>query len=117
MLMTHWLKIFPLVHFTDLVDMYCTYVRTCSCLLLVLLLNCIVHLKSGNISICVQLGPNVYVGAGVTIHAGARVKEAIILDRAEIQVKPKPCNSYHWPLILYKALYFGKAYCNRNISF
>ncbi len=33
-----------------------------------------------------KLGPNVYVGAGVTIYPGARVKEAIILDRAEIQV-------------------------------
>ncbi len=33
-----------------------------------------------------QLGPNVYVGAGVTIFPGARVKEAIILDRAEIHV-------------------------------
>ena len=33
-----------------------------------------------------QLGPNVYVGAGVTIGPGARVKEAIVLDRAEIQV-------------------------------
>ena len=33
-----------------------------------------------------QLGPNVYVGAGVTIGPGTRVKEAIILDRAELQV-------------------------------
>ena len=33
-----------------------------------------------------QLGPNVYVGSGVTIGPGARVKEAIILDRAEIMV-------------------------------
>lgn len=33
-----------------------------------------------------QLGPNVYVGAGVVIGAGARVREAIILDRAVIQV-------------------------------
>jgi mannose-1-phosphate guanylyltransferase len=32
------------------------------------------------------LGPNVYVGAGVTIGAGTRIKEAIILDRAEIKV-------------------------------
>ena len=34
----------------------------------------------------VQLGPNVYVGAGVVIGAGARVREAIVLDRAVIQV-------------------------------
>ncbi len=34
-----------------------------------------------------QLGPNVYVGAGVNIGPGARVKEAIVLDRAEIQVR------------------------------
>ena len=31
------------------------------------------------------LGPNVYVGSGVTIGPGARVKEAIVLDRAEIK--------------------------------
>ena len=36
----------------------------------------------------IQLGPNVYVGAGVVIGAGARVREAIVLDRAVIQVKP-----------------------------
>ena len=34
----------------------------------------------------IQLGPNVYIGPNVTVAAGARVKEAIILDRAEIQV-------------------------------
>ena len=40
-----------------------------------------------NIPVCIpQLGPNVYVGAGVVIGAGARVREALILDRAVIQV-------------------------------
>ena len=50
-----------------------------------------------------QLGPNVYVGAGVTIYPGARVKEAIILDRAEIQVYTERllhlsqlCDQYHY---------------------
>lgn len=38
-----------------------------------------------NVHTC-QLGPNVYVGAGVVIGVGARVREAIILDRAVIQV-------------------------------
>ena len=33
-----------------------------------------------------QLGPNVYVSAGVRIAAGARVRESIILDRAELKV-------------------------------
>lgn len=35
----------------------------------------------------IQLGPNVYVGARVNIGPGARVKEAIVLDRAEILVR------------------------------
>ena len=35
---------------------------------------------------CVQLGPNMHVGAGVNIGPGARVKEAIVLDSAEIRV-------------------------------
>ena len=41
---------------------------------------------SHSLSPPLQLGPNVYVGAGVVIGAGARVREAIILDRAVIQV-------------------------------
>ena len=38
----------------------------------------------------VQLGPNVFVGAGVRIEAGARVRESIILDRAELKVGDHP---------------------------
>lgn len=40
---------------------------------------------TANIDPTCTLGPNVYIGPGVTVAAGARVKEAIILDRAEIQ--------------------------------
>lgn len=42
-----------------------------------------------------QLGPNVYVGAGVVIGAGARVREAIILDRAVIQVSIYKLDVYY----------------------
>ncbi|XP_064388695.1 mannose-1-phosphate guanyltransferase alpha-like [Halichondria panicea] len=40
---------------------------------------------TANVDRSATLGPNVYVGAGVNIGPGARVKEAIVLDRAEIQ--------------------------------
>lgn len=40
---------------------------------------------SAHVDATATLGPNVYVGAGVTIGPGTRVKEAIILDRAELQ--------------------------------
>ena len=33
-----------------------------------------------------QIGPNVSIGSGVIIGPGARVKDAIILDKAEIKV-------------------------------
>ena len=47
-----------------------------------------------------QLGPNVYVGAGVNIGPGARVKEAIVLDRAEIQVR----DSYVFECLVHKLI-------------
>lgn len=34
-----------------------------------------------------QLGPNVTIGAKVTVRAGARIKHAIILDHSEVKVK------------------------------
>ena len=36
--------------------------------------------------ISMQIGPNVSIGSGVIIGPGARVKDAIILDKAEIKV-------------------------------
>ena len=48
-----------------------------------------------------QLGPNVYVGSGVTIGPGARVKEAIILDRAEIMVNYRITQRFKFFLYLH----------------
>ena len=38
------------------------------------------------VSILFQLGPNVSVGSNVVISAGARVRETILLDGAELKV-------------------------------
>eukprot|EP00730_Choanoeca_flexa_P018008 TRINITY_DN8729_c0_g1_i1.p3 TRINITY_DN8729_c0_g1~~TRINITY_DN8729_c0_g1_i1.p3 ORF type:complete len:175 (+),score=31.77 TRINITY_DN8729_c0_g1_i1:860-1384(+) len=60
----------------------------------------IVH-PSARIDPSAKLGPNVSIGSNVKIQAGARVKDAIILDNVELAVrrskKPLECSRAYWP--------------------